>query len=390
MFILWKRSDTSRMLGMIVAHNATCGTYSGISSSSILRSSFTCILPYELFVSIRFCSLSFGVFMDLQKFRERLKEYRNRIGISQAELADGIYVNKSVLSELLNGRGTITSDLVHRIIHYLAEHEAIRGQSQVFELLRLTDSEEFSDADWEAPPLADLQIEPSRTATSYRRSQHETPLVPSNEAVTPTQDSEGAKNDDMRQIGPLVQAERSEEQNQNPIQSSGDFRINVTQSSSLQASYLSQRDRLELTYRQLITIAEARFNFIGTVEAVRKFGGEVAYNALPLAKQKWEEAEQVFQEDEVAQTLNLLDNNKVWHHYFTATAAFNKYHERTKNLVNKIVQVQSPFVHPNLNLNNLLAGERWQDDDPQTKKLYLEMEKEFNGMLRAMNRRLKL
>ncbi len=122
--------------------------------------------------------------MDLQKTREKLKEYRNRIGISQEDLADGIYVNKGVFSDILNGKRALTSDLVHRILLYLAEHGAIRGQSQVYEFLELTDSEEFSEADWKAPPLADLRPAPSPTADSYRPSQQEMHLETSNEEVS--------------------------------------------------------------------------------------------------------------------------------------------------------------------------------------------------------------
>ncbi len=94
--------------------------------------------------------------MDLQKFRERLKEYRGLIGMSQEELADVVYTHKSVLSEALNGKSPPPTDLVHRIIKRLAEREAILGQEQVYELLELTDCEDFSPADWDSPPLVDL------------------------------------------------------------------------------------------------------------------------------------------------------------------------------------------------------------------------------------------
>ena len=64
--------------------------------------------------------------------------------------------HKSVLSDALNGKGPLSVELVHSIIQVLAEQQAIRGQAQVYELLELTDCEDFSPADWNSPPLADL------------------------------------------------------------------------------------------------------------------------------------------------------------------------------------------------------------------------------------------
>ncbi|HEU5377746.1 MAG TPA: hypothetical protein VFV38_20170, partial [Ktedonobacteraceae bacterium] len=60
------------------------------------------------------------------------------------------------------------------------------------------------------------------------------------------------------------------------------------------------------------------------------------------------------------------------------------------NLVEEALQPQSPLMRPVLDFDALLAGDRWKDDDPQTRKLYEEMEREFNAMLKAMNRRLRL
>ena len=71
------------------------------------------------------------------------------------------------------------------------------------------------------------------------------------------------------------------------------------------------------------------------------------------------------------------------------TAAFEEYKERRKDLVKEALKPGSPLVYIIANSDALLAGDRWQDDDPQTRQLHQEMEKEFNAMLRAMNRRLK-
>lgn len=336
--------------------------------------------------------------MDLQKIREKLTQYRNRIGISQADLADAAHVHKGVLSDALNGKRAISTDLIHRIILYLAEEEAIRGKSQAVELLELTESDDFSEADWKSPPLVDLAPEPPSTvAPSHQLIELETPLVTAlNE--TSTQDSEDKNNGDLSQTSTsflteeqiAATAEIPETQEQNLDQSEGNVQVTLFQSSSLQNSHLSPKDRLEVAYRQLINIAEARFQFAGVVEALRKFNGDVAYETLPLVKKELDAAELVFHENEVRQTLILLDNNKVWSHYVMGTAAFEKYKERTKDLVEEALKPRSPLVRPVLNLDALLAGDHWQDNDPKTRQIYQEMGKEFNAMLRAMNKRLKL
>lgn len=110
--------------------------------------------------------------MDLQKFRERLKEYRDRIGMSQEELADAIFVHKSVLSGALNGKGPLSTELVHSIIQLLADREAVRGQAQVSELLALTDCVDFSPADWDSPPLVDLTPSKPRLIVSEQPILH--------------------------------------------------------------------------------------------------------------------------------------------------------------------------------------------------------------------------
>ena len=335
--------------------------------------------------------------MDLQKLRERIKEYRNRIGVSQEELADGIYVHKSVLSEALNGKRPISTDLIHRIIHYLAERGALRGRSQVFELIKLTDSEDFSEADWKSPPLADLVPEPP-VVPSHQIPLNEALSVASNDDLTSAHGPEWEDLDDEAQKNVSAQtgdrtaavAETPEEQEQPRGQIGEDLGITLIQSSGLPNLPLSQKDKLEDAYRQLMTISEARFQFAGVVEALRKFGGEVAHEALPQAKSELEDAERTFHEKEVRQTITLLDNDKIWPHYVMGTEAFKKHKERTKDLVEEVLEPRSLLTRPVLNLEALLAGDRWKDYDPQTGKLYLEMEKEFNAMLRAMNRRLKL
>ncbi len=338
--------------------------------------------------------------MDLQKIREKLTQYRNRIGISQADLADAAHVHKGVLSDALNGKRAISTDLIHRIILYLAEEEAIRGKSQVVELLELTESEDFSKADWKSPPLVDLAPEPPSTLIpSHQIIELETPLVAAfNEPSASTQNSEDKDDDDVSQTSTsslkeeqkAVDAETPETRESNLAQGEGNVQITLFQSSNLQNSHLSPKDRLEVAYRQLIDIVETRFQFASVVEALRKFNGEVAYETLPRVKKELDAAEVVFHEQEVARTLRLLDNNKAWSHYVMGTVSFNKYRERTKDLVEKALEPRSPLVYIIPNIDALLAGDRWRDDDPKTRQIYQEMEKEFNAMLRAMNKRLKL
>lgn len=336
--------------------------------------------------------------MDLQKFRKRLKEYRSRIGISQEDLADGAHVNKSVLSEALNGRQPLSVELVHGIIHYLAEEQAIRGQSQVFELLKLTDTEDFSEADWKSPPFVDLVPEPSPIAPPHQLLQDEISQAPSGKTAPSAEDLVNEQQDDGLQINKPIQAEEqaiaapetSEEQALLLDQKNDVSHESSPASSHLQDTLLSPKDRLEAAYQQLWNVSEARFQFAGVVEALRKIRGEVAYETLPRVKQELEDAELAFHEKEARQVLRFLDNNKVWPHYMLGTAAYEKYKERTKKLVEEALEARSRLTHPVLKFDALLAGDHWKDDDPQTRKLYEEMEREFNAMLKAMNRRLRV
>lgn len=336
--------------------------------------------------------------MDLQKFREKVTEYRDSISMSQEELADGVGINKSVLSEALNGKRPLTPYLVRHIIRHLAKRGAILGQSQALELLNLAGCDNFSEADWNAPPLVDLAPVPSPMISLPQRLQNEAPQAPSGETTSPAEDPVSEKQDGKSQANSSMQTEEQVATAPEPAKEQAppsDQRDDGSRGSfptilHLQGIPLSPKDRLEAAYQQLWDISEARFQFAGVVEALRKIRGEVAYETLPRVKKELENAEAAFHENEVRQVLRFLDNNKVWPHYVLGTAAFEKHKERTKNLVEEALQPQSPLIRPVLNLDALLAGDRWKDDDPQTRKLYEEMEREFNAMLKAMNRRLRL
>jgi transcriptional regulator with XRE-family HTH domain len=116
----------------------------------------------------------------------------------------------------------------------------------------------------------------------------------------------------------------------------------------------SLKAELKDVYLQLLTISEARLNYAGTVEALRRFNGEVAYERLPTAKSELAKAEQTFDEAGIRRTLALLDTKKVWFHYYKASQAFYQYKERTKILAEEALQPLSPLSRrvPRLDVMN--------------------------------------
>lgn len=116
--------------------------------------------------------------MDIQAFWQKLKIYRDRIGMSLEGLADASFMNKSVLNKILNSTHSISRDQAYRLIQVLVESGAIQGQSQVFELLRLVEIEDFSEADWKAPPLVNLTPAPLSGVLPHQHLQQETQPAP--------------------------------------------------------------------------------------------------------------------------------------------------------------------------------------------------------------------
>lgn len=145
---------------------------------------------------------------------------------------------------------------------------------------------------------------------------------------------------------------------------------------------------LKEAYLKLLTVSEARLKFVGTVEALRRYNGVMAYQRLPEAKAECDQAEQAFDEGSVHRILALFDNNKVWWHYYRATDAYQEYCKRTKELVEQAMQPRSPLsvIVPRLHimLNPSL------DDDPATRKIYEQIYSTMNAMQKAMNKRLRL
>ncbi|HEU5374679.1 MAG TPA: helix-turn-helix transcriptional regulator, partial [Ktedonobacteraceae bacterium] len=237
--------------------------------------------------------------MDLQKFRERLTEHRDSVGMSQEELADGVGINKSVLSEALNGKRSLTPYLVRHIIRHLAKRGAILGQSQALELLNLAGCDNFNEADWNAPPLMALAPVPSPMVSLPRLPQDEASQALSGETTSLDEDLESEKQDDKPKadssiqtdeqvaITPELPKEQAPPSDQKDNISHGNFPTVL----HLQGIPLSPKDRLEVAYQQLWNISETRFQFAGVVEALRKFSGEVAFEALLQVKRELEEAE---------------------------------------------------------------------------------------------------
>lgn len=149
----------------------------------------------------------------------------------------------------------------------------------------------------------------------------------------------------------------------------------------------SLKAELKDAYLQLLTISEARLNYAGTVEALRRFNGEVAYERLSAAKAELEKAEQTFDEAGIRRTLALLDNNKVWFRYYKATQAFHQYKERTKVLAEETLQPLSPLSRIVPRLDVMLNPKL--EDDPSTRKIYEQMCKESDAMQEVMNKRLR-
>lgn len=102
--------------------------------------------------------------VDLEAFREKLKEYRQLAGYSQKSLADELGLHKVVLSNKLNGtpRYNLTIPEVKQIILTLADWEAILTQKEAKELVALAGlpSNVFSQAEWQTAPLNKLEITP--------------------------------------------------------------------------------------------------------------------------------------------------------------------------------------------------------------------------------------
>src|SRR5689334_17235168 len=98
--------------------------------------------------------------MQLAAFRAALSGYRRPTGHGQQELAQALGLHPAVLSHKLHGSdgAALRHDEVRGIVRTLAEWHAFETRAQAVELLELMGlgSNQFSAAEWAAPPLADL------------------------------------------------------------------------------------------------------------------------------------------------------------------------------------------------------------------------------------------
>jgi predicted ATPase len=98
--------------------------------------------------------------MELEKFQEKVQQYRRPTGNSQKELAQKLGIQPTVLSHKLGGtdKKHLTHQEVKGIVRTLAEWGGITQQSQATELLELMDLKpnSFSLEEWSSPPLNNL------------------------------------------------------------------------------------------------------------------------------------------------------------------------------------------------------------------------------------------
>lgn len=96
---------------------------------------------------------------DLQRFREKVREYRSLVGRTQTHLANYLSLDYTELSNRLNAtkKAKLSHENVRTIVRALAEWGAIATQAQALELLALMDVPSFDVVDWQAPPLARLK-----------------------------------------------------------------------------------------------------------------------------------------------------------------------------------------------------------------------------------------
>jgi predicted ATPase len=109
---------------------------------------------------------------DLERFRQKLREYRLLVNRSQGDLAAYLNLDYSELSNRLNAHKNahLSHDNVRTLVRALAEWGAITTRSQAEELLDLMLCPHFDPADWQARPLSKL--------TSFKASPSTPPIPP--------------------------------------------------------------------------------------------------------------------------------------------------------------------------------------------------------------------
>lgn len=102
---------------------------------------------------------------DLPLFHQRVRELYRRVRVyddnrrpTQQDLAEAVGLSLGELNKRLNGKQAtrLTDRDARAIVRTLADWEAITTQAEVRELLDLVDCPDFTLAEWQSPPLADL------------------------------------------------------------------------------------------------------------------------------------------------------------------------------------------------------------------------------------------
>jgi predicted ATPase len=120
---------------------------------------------------------------DLERFRQKLREYRLLVNRSQGDLAAYLNLDYSELSNRLNAHKNahLSHDNVRTLVRALADWGAITTRSQAEELLDLMLCPHFDPADWQARPLSKLTalkvLAPALSSSSVPVSTlHNTPV----------------------------------------------------------------------------------------------------------------------------------------------------------------------------------------------------------------------
>ncbi|HEX2909166.1 MAG TPA: AAA family ATPase [Chloroflexia bacterium] len=106
--------------------------------------------------------------MSQLTFGEKVKNYLKAAGSSQKILANKLAIDRTLLTHKLNatGRTALTHPEIKRIVKTLAELEAITARSEALDLLAEANCPDFTQAEWQAPPLKELEEDASFVATA--------------------------------------------------------------------------------------------------------------------------------------------------------------------------------------------------------------------------------
>ena len=151
------------------------------------------------------------------------------------------------------------------------------------------------------------------------------------------------------------------------------------------------RNEVKAAYRQLLVVAEARYQFAGAVEGIRRHNPDDQAEWLHSYMSKRDSAEHSFDEDDVRRTLLLLDNSDVWKLFVDFNNAYRQYIERTTEVV---TEAQIPLAPSTVRIKNidLLLADRNDlsaDPDPDTRRAYQAVDRALTNLTDAMSKRIQ-